>query len=223
MRFRAWQPPSALHPTITVDGPLRFELVDMAPVPPVAAAPTTCPTPAAGPTTPAINAVEAESRRGRPLRGDRVHAGAGRHSDIREKQAANPPTWARQASWICAGGVPFCVDGTTRGESARHRRPAGRLSHGAGPAGAVRAPGWRRRRIRRIRRSGRQCPAVLAGVGRVCRRTGPPRSRGVARRGPQPGGQRRHHYIQLDTDGEAVPMATGAPCGARGISTRCRW
>jgi uncharacterized protein (DUF2126 family) len=25
VRFRAWQPPSALHPTITVDGPLRFE------------------------------------------------------------------------------------------------------------------------------------------------------------------------------------------------------
>ncbi|MDT0399886.1 transglutaminase family protein, partial [Streptomyces edwardsiae] len=28
VRFRAWQPPSALHPTITVDSPLRFELVD---------------------------------------------------------------------------------------------------------------------------------------------------------------------------------------------------
>ena len=24
VRYRAWQPPSALHPTITVDGPLRF-------------------------------------------------------------------------------------------------------------------------------------------------------------------------------------------------------
>ena len=30
VRYRAWQPPSALHPTITVDGPLRFELVDTA-------------------------------------------------------------------------------------------------------------------------------------------------------------------------------------------------
>uniref|UniRef100_UPI000A881CDB transglutaminase family protein n=1 Tax=Aldersonia kunmingensis TaxID=408066 RepID=UPI000A881CDB len=28
VRFRAWQPPSALHPTITVDGPLTFDLVD---------------------------------------------------------------------------------------------------------------------------------------------------------------------------------------------------
>lgn len=28
VRFRAWQPPSCLHPTITVDGPLVFDLVD---------------------------------------------------------------------------------------------------------------------------------------------------------------------------------------------------
>ena len=52
VRFRAWQPPSALHPTITVDGPLRFELVDTATGCPAAAAPTTCRTRAAGPTTP---------------------------------------------------------------------------------------------------------------------------------------------------------------------------
>ncbi len=29
VRFRAWQPPSALHPTITADVPLRFELIDL--------------------------------------------------------------------------------------------------------------------------------------------------------------------------------------------------
>ncbi len=28
IRYRAWQPPSCLHPTITVDGPLTFDLVD---------------------------------------------------------------------------------------------------------------------------------------------------------------------------------------------------
>jgi uncharacterized protein (DUF2126 family)/transglutaminase-like putative cysteine protease len=28
VRYRAWQPPSALHPTITIDSPLRFELID---------------------------------------------------------------------------------------------------------------------------------------------------------------------------------------------------
>lgn len=30
VRYRAWQPPSALHPSITVDAPLRFDLVDAA-------------------------------------------------------------------------------------------------------------------------------------------------------------------------------------------------
>src|SRR5690242_18787861 len=29
VRFRAWQPPSALHPTIPVHAPLVFDLVDM--------------------------------------------------------------------------------------------------------------------------------------------------------------------------------------------------
>jgi uncharacterized protein (DUF2126 family) len=28
IRYRAWQPPSALHPTIPVDSPLTFDLVD---------------------------------------------------------------------------------------------------------------------------------------------------------------------------------------------------
>jgi uncharacterized protein (DUF2126 family) len=28
VRYRAWQPPSALHPTIGVDSPLVFDLVD---------------------------------------------------------------------------------------------------------------------------------------------------------------------------------------------------
>ena len=67
VRFRAWQPPSALHPTITVDGPLRFELVDLATgdlarrlhlprrrIPGGRAY-----------DSPPVNAVEAESRRGR--------------------------------------------------------------------------------------------------------------------------------------------------------------
>jgi uncharacterized protein (DUF2126 family) len=29
VRYRAWRPPSALHPTIEVQSPLRFDLVEM--------------------------------------------------------------------------------------------------------------------------------------------------------------------------------------------------
>ncbi len=66
VRFRAWQPPSALHPSITVDGPLQFELIDL-----------TSSTSRGGCTyhiahpggraydVPPVNAVEAESRRAR--------------------------------------------------------------------------------------------------------------------------------------------------------------
>jgi uncharacterized protein (DUF2126 family) len=88
VRYRAWQPPSALHPTITVDGPLRFELVD-----------TASGTSRGGCTyhvshpggrsydNPPVNAVEAESRRGRRFEATGFTPGWVDMSDIREKQA----------------------------------------------------------------------------------------------------------------------------------------
>jgi uncharacterized protein (DUF2126 family)/transglutaminase-like putative cysteine protease len=88
VRFRAWQPPSALHPTITVDGPLRFELVD-----------TTTGMSRGGCTyhvshpggraydEPPVNAVEAESRRSRRFEATGFTPGQVDLSDIREKQA----------------------------------------------------------------------------------------------------------------------------------------
>jgi uncharacterized protein (DUF2126 family)/transglutaminase-like putative cysteine protease len=65
VRFRAWQPPSALHPTITVDSPLRFDLVDLAAGRSVGGA-TYHVVHQGGRAyeTPPVNAVEAESRRG---------------------------------------------------------------------------------------------------------------------------------------------------------------
>lgn len=99
VRFRAWQPPSALHPTITVDGPLRFELVD-----------TASGTSRGGCTyhvshpggraydNPPVNAVEAESRRGRRFEATGFTPGKVDMSDIREKQA-------RQSTDVGAPGI----------------------------------------------------------------------------------------------------------------------
>jgi uncharacterized protein (DUF2126 family)/transglutaminase-like putative cysteine protease len=88
VRFRAWQPPSALHPTITVDGPLRFELVDLA----SGTSRGGCTYHVSHPgglayETPPINAVEAESRRGRRFEAAGFTPGQIDLADIREKQA----------------------------------------------------------------------------------------------------------------------------------------
>ena len=99
VRYRAWQPPSALHPTITVDGPLRFELVDMA----TGTSRGGCTYHVSHPggrsyDAPPVNAVEAESRRGRRFEATGFTAGALDLSDIREKQA-------RQSTDVGAPGI----------------------------------------------------------------------------------------------------------------------
>ena len=88
VRYRAWQPPSALHPTITVDGPLRFELVDTA----TGMSRGGCTYHVSHPggrsyDTPPVNAVEAESRRGRRFEATGFTPGQVDMSDLREKQA----------------------------------------------------------------------------------------------------------------------------------------
>jgi uncharacterized protein (DUF2126 family) len=99
VRFRAWQPPSALHPTITVDVPLRFELVDTV----TGASRGGCTYHVSHPggrayDTPPVNAVEAESRRGRRFDATGFTPGKVDMSDIREKQA-------RQSTDIGAPGI----------------------------------------------------------------------------------------------------------------------
>ena len=99
VRFRAWQPPSALHPTITVDGPLRFELVDTA----TGTSRGGCTYHVSHPggrsyETPPVNAVEAESRRGRRFEATGFTPGRVDMSDIREKQA-------RQSTDVGAPGI----------------------------------------------------------------------------------------------------------------------
>ena len=88
VRFRAWQPPSALHPSITVDGPLQFELVDLA----TGTSRGGCTYHVAHPggrayDEPPVNAVEAESRRARRFEATGFTPGKLDLSDIREKQA----------------------------------------------------------------------------------------------------------------------------------------
>ncbi|MGO4445686.1 DUF2126 domain-containing protein [Mycobacterium sp. 2YAF39] len=99
LRFRAWQPPSALHPTITVDGPLRFELVDTA----TGVSRGGCTYHVSHPggrsyDHPPVNAVEAESRRGRRFETTGFTPGRVDLSDIREKQA-------RQSTDVGAPGI----------------------------------------------------------------------------------------------------------------------
>jgi uncharacterized protein (DUF2126 family)/transglutaminase-like putative cysteine protease len=99
LRFRAWQPPSALHPTITVDGPLRFELVDTA----TGMSRGGCTYHVSHPggrsyDHPPVNAVEAESRRGRRFETTGFTPGKVDLSDIREKQA-------RQSTDVGAPGI----------------------------------------------------------------------------------------------------------------------
>lgn len=88
VRFKAWQPPSALHPTISTDVPLQFELIDL-----------TTGTSRGGCTyhvshpggraydEPPVNAVEAESRRARRFEATGFTPGKFDLAGLREKQA----------------------------------------------------------------------------------------------------------------------------------------
>ena len=88
---------SALHPTITVDGPLRFELLDMA----SGTSRGGCTYHVSHPggrsyETPPVNAVEAESRRGRRFEAAGFTPGRVDTSDIKQ---------ARQSTDVGAPGI----------------------------------------------------------------------------------------------------------------------
>ncbi|GAB3020134.1 transglutaminase family protein [Mycobacterium bourgelatii] len=88
VRFKAWQPPSALHPTITTDVPLQFELIDLT----AGTSRGGCTYHVAHPggrayDEPPINAVEAESRRARRFEATGFTPGKLDLSAIKEKQA----------------------------------------------------------------------------------------------------------------------------------------
>ncbi len=88
VRFKAWQPPSALHSTISADGPLQFELIDLT----TGTSRGGCTYHVAHPggrayDTPPVNAVEAEARRARRFEATGFTPGKVDLSDLREKQA----------------------------------------------------------------------------------------------------------------------------------------
>ncbi|OBH53047.1 transglutaminase [Mycobacterium mantenii] len=88
VRFKAWQPPSALHSTISADGPLQFELIDLT----TGTSRGGCTYHVAHPggrayDTPPVNAVEAEARRARRFEATGFTPGKADLADIREKQA----------------------------------------------------------------------------------------------------------------------------------------
>ncbi|OBK51418.1 DUF2126 domain-containing protein [Mycobacterium sp. 1081908.1] len=88
VRFKAWQPPSALHPTISTDVPLQFELVDLT----TGTSRGGCTYHVAHPggrayDEPPINAVEAESRRARRFEATGFTPGKLDLSAIKERQA----------------------------------------------------------------------------------------------------------------------------------------
>ena len=88
VRFKAWQPPSALHPTITTDVPLQFELIDLT----TGTSRGGCTYHVAHPggrayDEPPVNAVEAESRRARRFEATGFTPGKIDLSAIQEKQA----------------------------------------------------------------------------------------------------------------------------------------
>ncbi|KQH78772.1 transglutaminase [Mycobacterium gordonae] len=88
VRFKAWQPPSALHPTISTDVPLQFELIDLT----AGTSRGGCTYHVAHPggrayDEPPVNAVEAESRRARRFEAAGFTSGKFDLAGLREKQA----------------------------------------------------------------------------------------------------------------------------------------
>ena len=211
VRFRAWQPPSAMHPTITVDGPLRFELVDTA----SGASRGGCTYHVSHPGGRSVRHSARQRGGGRvearpPVRGDRVHPRSRRH--LRHSREAGTPIHRRgraghtrpapgayrSALMALPAANPHDIDNLLAGYRAARAQQALFEPRGGAVAGYdefVDAAG-------NVRPSWVELADCVGERGRV-------RSRAIARGGSQPRRQRRHHLRQVDTNGEAVTNGDG--------------
>ena len=218
VRFRAWQPPSALHPTITHRRPAAVRARR----------------PHQRNVTRRLHLPRRPSRRARLRRAARQRRrgrGAPRPAASRppasprasstcppcgRNRPGYPPTSARRASSTCDACVPCSSNGVCghgvrrerivggyqpRRRALRRRPPAGRVPHRARPGGAVRPRGTARGigYDEFVDRDG-NVRAGLVGAGRRGRRARPGRARPAALGGARPDRQRRHHLHRRRPD-----------------------
>ena len=218
VRFRAWSPPSALHPTIGVHAPLTFDIVDTW----AGRAIGGCVYHVAHPggrnyETFPVNANEAQGSTTRQVLGARTHAGARARSsrsraiprfpatlDLRFAAEALTPTGRRAAASLAGAPAAIAADRSPSGHERESKLLAG-----------YPAPG--RRALRRtVRRAPGQPRAVhwSALLDHLLEALGPVSPAGASARGAATAARERRHLQRLRRSRRASR--------GRGTSTCCR-
>ena len=162
VRYRAWQPWSALHPTIPVHAPLAFDVVDIE----SARQPRRCDVPRRPPGRPGVRPSADQRQRGRgaarePVRAARPHRRPPRRAGAASTRAGGRPARTIRARSTCGGFRPREASMSRAPRLRRRRSPSRRCRS---------APGERRATTRssaptaRCGRRGRAWPAVAVDL-----------------------------------------------------------